>query len=312
MSNKKETYLVEGMSCAVCAQTVESMLSSLNGVKSAHVNFAASNVFIEFNDKIVSLKNLEKSVDSIGYKLITSHSANDVDEFEKKEQVQLIKAKQKAFFSILFALPVLTISMFFPQVSYANWIMFLLSGFVITWFGRDFYRIAFKQARHKSTNMDTLVALSTGTAFLFSTINTFFPKYLIKNGIQPHIYFEAATIIIALILLGRYLEEKAKSKTSDSIKKLMHLGVKTAKVLRHKKEQEIPVESVIVGDVLLIRPGEQIPVDGRIIEGYSFVDESMITGESIPVEKKEHDMVIGATLNSTGSFKMVAERHYAF
>ncbi len=305
MGIKKETYQVNGMSCAVCAQSVESILSSLKGVHSAVVNFAGSSVLVEFNEDNISIKDLEKSVKEIGYELIIDKSRYDI---EVREKIRLAKARQKTFFSIFLSLPIFTIAMFFPKIPYANWFMFFLTIPVITWFGRNFFVIAYKQAKNKSTNMDTLVALSTGTAFLFSTFNTLFPDYLISKGINPHVYFEAAVVIIALILLGRYLEEKAKSRTSQSIKKLMGLNVKTAHVIREGKEQTISIEDVVVGDILVIRPGEKIPVDGKVIEGNSSIDESMITGEAIPVIKNKNDFVIGATINKTGSFKMRAEK----
>ncbi len=308
MSFRKKTYKVEGMSCAVCAQNVESMLSSLNGVKSAHVNFATTSVLVEFDEKVVSEKGFGESVESIGYKLILDQNDEQISEIQEKEKFILKKAREKAFFSILFALPVFIISMFFPNIPYANWIMLIITVPVLSWFGRDFFIIAYKRAKHKSTNMDTLVALSTGTAFLYSTFNTIFPEFLLAKGIQPHVYFEAAVIIIALILLGRYLEEKAKSKTSDSIKKLMGLKVKTARILQNKNEKEIPIEDVKIGDILIIRPGEKVPVDGKVIDGSSYIDESMITGEPVPVEKTENDYVIGATVNTTGSFNMIAEK----
>ena len=304
----KETYQVEGMSCAVCAQSVESVLSSMNGVKSASVNFAGASVLVEFDQEQISPENLGKSVEKIGYKLVLSQSEESMQEIEKKEEKKLRKAKQNAFFSIVLAFPIFILSMFFHNIPYANWIMLILTIPVLAWFGREFFIIAYKQARHKSTNMDTLVALSTGAAFLFSTLNTIFPEYLISKGIQPHVYFEAAVVIIALILLGRYLEEKAKSRTSDSIKKLMGLRVKTARLIQDGKEIEVPIEQVAVGDTLLIRPGEKIPVDGKIIDGSSSIDESMITGEAMPVEKNESDLVIGSTINRTGSFTLRAEK----
>lgn len=308
MSSKKETYRVEGMSCAVCAQSVESMLSSLNGVKFANVNFASATVLVEYDENIVSSKEFEKSIESIGYKLIIDQSEDNLSNLEEKEKIKLKKAKQKALYSLLMAFPIFILAMFFHHLPNVNWIMLVLTIPVLSWFGRDFFIIAFKQAKNKSTNMDTLVALSTGTAFLFSTFNTIFPDFLISKGIQPHVYFEAAVTIIALILLGRYLEEKAKSRTSDSIKKLMGLKAKTARIVRNNQELEIPIDDVVIGDILIIRPGERIPVDGKVIDGYSFIDESMITGEPVPVEKKEDDLVIGATINSTGSFKMIAEK----
>ncbi len=308
MNFRKETYQVEGMSCAVCTQNVESVLSSLKGVNSAHVNFASASVLVEFNEKEVSEKEFQESIEGIGYKLIIGQKNDPIFEIQEKEKRILKKAREKALFSNLFALPVFILSMFFPDVPYANWIMFILAIPVLSWFGRDFFTIAYKQARHGSTNMDTLVALSTGTAFLYSTFNTIFPEFLLTNGIKPHVYFEAVVIIIALILLGRYLEEKAKSKTSDSIKKLMGLKVKTAQLLQNKTEKKVSIDDVKIGDILIIRPGEKIPVDGKVINGSSYVDESMITGEPIPVEKKENDYVIGATVNTTGSFNMVAEK----
>lgn len=186
--------------------------------------------------------------------------------------------------------------------------MLILSIPVIFWFGRDFYIIAYKQTKNLKANMDTLVALGTGAAFIISLFNTIFPSYLKSKGIEPHVYFEAAVVIISLILLGRYLEEKAKSKTSESIKKLMGLKVKSAMVLRNGIELLLPIDEVVVGDILIIRPGEKIPVDGKIMDGHSLVDESMITGEPIPVEKTAGAKIIGSTINKTGSFTMVAEK----
>ena len=308
MTLVKKTYQVEGMSCAVCAQSVESTLSSLNGVKSANVNFANASVNIEYNEAEVTPSQFVKSVQSVGYKIITTQTEDDIKQIEAKEILQLKKAKQKAVFSILLALPVFIFSMFFHKMPYANWIMFFLSFPVLVWFGRDFFIIGYKHAIKGRANMDTLVALSTGTAFLFSAFNTIFPHLLLSIGITPHVYFEAAVVIIALILLGRYLEEKAKSKTSGSIKKLMGLKVKTAQVIRDGIEKEIAIEDVLIGDILIIRPGEKIPVDGKVVDGSSTVDESMITGEPMPVEKTENDTVIGATINKTGSFRMRAEK----
>ncbi len=198
--------------------------------------------------------------------------------------------------------------MFFPGILYAEWIMLALSIPVIFWSGQDFFVIAFKRARHLSANMDTLIALGTGAAFLFSAFNTFFPEYLRSQGLEPHVYYEVAAVIIALILLGRYFEERAKSRTSAAIRKLMNLGSKTARVIRGGSEAEIPISEVQQGDIVIIRPGEKVPVDGKILEGRSVLDESMLTGESIPVEKKAGDTVIGATINKTGSFKMVAQK----
>ncbi|OFX85669.1 MAG: copper-translocating P-type ATPase [Bacteroidetes bacterium GWF2_33_16] len=303
----KETFMVDGMSCASCAISVETILSSFNGVKTARVNYANSSAFVEYDNAITTFAELAKAIEQIGYslKIDTSDNAILSDEEEKKK---LQKAKQKAFYSILLALPVFTIAMFFHHLPFGNWIMLFFTIPIIFWFGRDFYIIAYKQAIHKSANMDTLVALGTGSAFIISLFNTFVPSYLLSKGIQPHVYYEAATVIISLILLGRYLEEKAKSKTSDSIKKLMGLKVKSAIVIRDGKEMKISIDDVVIGEIIIIRPGEKIPVDGKILEGHSAVDESMLTGESMPVEKTNGDFVIGSTVNKTGSFTMVAEK----
>ncbi len=308
MSIKKETYPVEGMSCASCAQSVESILSSLEGIKQANVNYANASVLVEFDENMVSPAKMEKAVNDIGYKLIIDNTTENISELEAKEKLKLKKTKQRAFYSIAFAIPVFMIAMFFPKIPFANWIMMVLTLPVIVWFGREFFIIAWKQAKNKSTNMDTLVALGTGAAFLFSIFNTIFPEYLLSKRLQPHVYFEAATVIISLILLGRYFEAKAKSRTSDSIKKLMGLKVKTARVLRNHKESEIPIDEVQKGDILIIRPGEKIPVDGVVTDGESYIDESMITGESIPAEKTKGDKVIGATINKTGSFTMKVKK----
>ena len=308
MSFTKETYKVDGMSCASCAMSVETMLSSLEGIKTAHVNYANSSVWVEYDPEKVSSSQMQKSISSIGYSLLIELKEDDLLQIDLSEKMKLRKARNKAFYSILFSLPVFFIAMFYHTMSYANWIMLIFTLPVILWFGRDFFIIALKQTLHKSANMDTLVAIGTGSAFIYSVFNTFFPNYLLSRGIHPHVYYEASSVIISLILLGRYLETKAKSKTSDSIRKLMGLKVKTAKVIRDGIEIELAIDDVLLGDILIIRPGEKIPVDGEIIEGLSTIDESMITGEAIPAEKGIGQKVIGSTINKTGSFKMIAEK----
>lgn len=303
----KRNFKVEGMHCASCASSVESMLGSMEEVKEARVNFADESVFVEYDGEKLAPSKMQEAVQKIGYDLVIEQKT-DLEKEAAKEKEKLDLAGKKAFLAIAFSIPVFVISMFLPEVPFRNWILLGLTLPVITWFGREFFQIAWKQARHGTTNMDTLVALGTGAAFLFSLFNTLFPDYLLSRGITPHVYYEAAAVIISLILLGRYFEARAKSRTSDSIKRLMGLQVKTAKVIRDGEEIEVPVDQVEVDDVVQIRPGEKIPVDGRIIQGYSSVDESMITGESIPVEKSKGDQVIGATLNKTGSFQIRAEK----
>jgi len=304
----KKIYRVEGMSCASCASSVESMLASLNGIKSAQINYANASVIVEFDDEKITHQEMQRAVEKIGYKLITDQKNDDISTIEDLEKIKLLKAKQKAIYSIIFTIPVFIMSMFYHHMPYGNWLMLVFSIPVIFWFGRNFYIIAYKQTLHLSTNMDTLVTLGTGSAFIISLFNTFFPYYLNSRGIQPHVYYEAATVIISLILLGRYLEERAKSKTSDSIRKLMGLKVKSAIVIRDGNEISISIDDVVVGDIIIMRPGEKIPVDGKIIDGHTTIDESMITGEPLSVEKTVNDNVIGSTINKNGSFKMIAEK----
>jgi len=306
MKPVREFYKIEGMSCTTCASSVDNVLSSLNGVLSANVNFASQSVLVEFDPEKTTIREMTDAVEKIGYHLITEKALIFDEEIREKQRLRKLKINLFAAFS--FSLPVFIIAMFLDHMPYRNWIMLILSCPVMGWFGREFFIIAWKRAKHLTTNMDTLVALGSGTAFAFSVFNTVFPSVLEAGGMEAHVYYEAAVIIISFILLGRFLEEKARIKTSSAIRKLVNLGVKTAKVIRNGEEKEVLISKVMKGDIILIRPGEKIPVDGHVTDGSSLVDESMITGESIPVLKQQGDMVIGATLNQTGSLKMVAEK----
>ncbi|MDP4281699.1 MAG: heavy metal translocating P-type ATPase [Bacteroidota bacterium] len=304
---KKEILKVEGMSCTSCASSVQSMLGALDGVVTANVNFANERVTIEYDPEIVTMEEMVKAVEGIGYKLVATNELTPEQE-QERETEKLRKLRFNAIMSLIFSVPVVLIAMVFHHMPYANWIMMILSVPVLGWFGRNFFIIAVKRARHLSSNMDTLVALGTGTAFLFSAFNTIFPGFLISRGMEPHVYYEASAVIIAFISLGRYLEDRAKSKTSEALKKLLNLGVKTAHVIRNGVEKEVLISKVRIGDIMIIRPGEKIPTDGKIAEGTSYIDESMITGESLPVEKKSGDKVIGGTLNQFGTLNAVAEK----
>jgi Cu2+-exporting ATPase len=307
MSLVKDRYEIEGMTCASCANSVESILSHVEGVKSASVNFADASVLVEHEPAVATPKKMQEAVAEIGYSLLINQKEGEESRQEREEK-KLRDTRLKLIVAVVLSVPVVYIAMLFPEIPYADWIMLALTTPVVAWSGKDFFIIAYKRARHFSANMDTLIALGTGAAFLFSAFNTFFPAYLRSRGLEPHVYYEVAAVIVALILLGRYFEERAKSRTSAAIKKLINLGVKTARVIRGGTEMEITIGEVQKGDIILIRPGEKVPVDGKITEGKSVLDESMITGESIPVEKEAGDTVIGATINKTGSFKMVAER----
>jgi P-type Cu2+ transporter len=306
-----ETFPLKGMSCASCAQSVESALRSSEGVKEANVNFASNTALVSYDSSVTEPKKLQQAVMGIGYELIIPQKENEIHNetsHEHEHHHQDHSLKYKLTTAIGLAVPVMIISMIWHNMEYGGWAMFILSLPVILWCGKDFYVVAWKRAKHFSANMDTLIAMGTGAAFLFSVFNLFFPSVLTVKGFMPHLYFESAVVIIALILLGRFLEDRAKSKTNTAIEKLMSLQSKEAKVLRDGKEFLIPVEEVLAGDILQIRPGEKIPVDGVIETGESSIDESMVTGEAMPVDKRKGDLVIGGTINSSGSFTIRATK----
>jgi Cu2+-exporting ATPase len=302
----KNTFPVTGMTCAACASSVESMLTSTAGVEKASVNFATASVAVIYK-KEVTVETLQASVQSIGYDLIID--VENASEMQQQEQEKQYRSMQKrTTWSALLTLPIFIIGMFYMNWEAGRWISLVLTLPVLFWFGRSFFINAFKQAKYGKANMDTLVALSTGIAFLFSLFNTLFPAFWHERGIHPHVYYEAATVIITFISLGKLLEEKAKSNTSSAIKKLMGLQPQTLTVIVEGKEVMLPINAVQVGQVIAVRPGERIPVDGKVTEGGSFVDESMVSGEPVPVEKTKGSAVLSGTVNQKGSFRFVAEK----
>ncbi|MFR6543737.1 MAG: heavy metal translocating P-type ATPase [Butyricimonas virosa] len=304
----KETFQVLGMSCAVCALNVETTLGAQEGVYEAKVNFAGSTVLVDYNPRVITPAELQKAVEAAGYELVVENT-EDTDQADHLQREEFLALKRKTIGAIVLALPVFVIGMFFMHMPYGNWIMLAFTIPVMAFFGRDFFAHAYMQLKHGRANMDTLVAVSTGVAFLFSLFNTIWPEYWTSRGLEAHVYYEAAAVIIALILLGRLLEAKAKFSTSTAIKKLMGLQPKTVtKILADGSEEEVPIREVEVGDVLVVKPGEKIPVDGEVTEGSSFVDESMITGESIPVEKVKGQPVYAGTINEKGSFRFRADK----
>ena len=297
-----------GMSCAVCALNVETTLGAQEGVYEAKVNFAGSTVLVDYNPQVITPVELQKAVEAAGYELVVENT-EDTDQADRLQREEFLALKRKTIGAIVLAVPVFVIGMFFMHMPYGNWIMLAFTIPVMAFFGRDFFVHAYMQLKHGRANMDTLVAVSTGVAFLFSLFNTIWPEYWTSRGLEAHVYYEAAAVIIALILLGRLLEAKAKFSTSTAIKKLMGLQPKTVtKILADGSEEEVPIREVEVGDVLVVKPGEKIPVDGEVTEGASFVDESMITGESIPVEKVKGQPVYAGTINEKGSFRFRAEK----
>ncbi len=303
----KNNFPVSGMSCASCAVSVESMLKSQQGVISASVNFAASSVWVEYNPDITNPKTFRAVIQSIGYDLIADEAESHNQEEIRQHESAILK--QKTIFAALLTLPVVVIGMFLMNMPFANWIMLVLSTPVVFWFGRGFFSVAFRQLKHGKTNMDTLVALSTGIAYFFSLFNTVFPHVLMFEGSHPPVYFEASAVIIVFILLGRLLEERAKANTSSAIKKLIGLQADTVTLVGDFGIEIIQaISSVQIGNKLRVKPGERIPVDGIVIDGTSFVDESTITGEPIPVEKLSGHQVFAGTINQKGSFVMQAQK----
>ncbi|RCR71711.1 Cu(2+)-exporting ATPase [Larkinella punicea] len=295
------------MSCAACAVSVESMLKTTPGVVDAGVNYANQQAWVEFDPQVVTQQELQTAIRSIGYDLVMDVEDPQAVQAEAQER-QYESLKKRMIWAAVLSVPVVVIGMFFMNIPYANEIMLVLSAPVVFGLGRSFFVNAWKQARHGKTNMDTLVALSTGIAFLFSTFNTLNPDFWHRRNIHPHVYFETAAVIVVFILLGKLLEERAKSNTSSAIKKLMGLQPKTVRIVENDVETEIPVASVRVGQVIVVRPGEKIPVDGVVVAGTSFVDESMISGEPVPVEKKAEQTVFAGTINQKGSFRFRAEK----
>ncbi len=303
---RRESFPVTGMSCTACAVSAESVLKTTEGVKDAGVNFATQSAWVE-TDCSVSPEQLQQALRSVGYDLIIEKE-NAQEKQAEAQQQQYAALKKRTLYAGLLTLPVFIIGMFFMDMPYGEWIMMVLTAPVLFWFGRHFFVNAWKQASHKQANMDTLVALSTGIAFFFSTFNTFYPEFWTSRGLEAHVYFEAAAVIITLISLGKLLEERAKANTSSAIKKLIGLQPKTVHAVVDGMEQEIPVAAVQPGYMLLVRPGEKIPVDGEVASGSSYADESMISGEPIPVQKQAGEKVFAGTVNQQGSFHFRAEK----
>jgi Cu+-exporting ATPase len=308
---------IQGMSCASCANAIEQAVNKVAGVEECHVNFAASQAKVAYNPQTTDLQHIQQAVTDAGYSATLPEETENGEEGER-ESLQIEKELKKkvlvgGIVSAILVIGSLPMMLgvhwpWFPNWLHNPWLQLILTTPVMVWCGRSFFEGARTAIQHGNTNMNTLVALGTGAAYFYSLFPTFFPQFFRDRGLAPDVYYEAAAVIITLILFGRLLEHRAKKQTSAAIKKLMGLQAKTARVVRDGEETDIPVKEVVVGDVVIVRPGEKIPVDGEIIEGSSTVDESMVTGESVPVEKKRGDEVIGATINKTGSFKFRAAR----
>lgn len=300
-------FAVKGMTCAACVGAVERALKELYGVLNITVNLAAEKASVEYIPTIVSFEDFKRVVRETGY---TAEQITEefVDREQKKREQEFQILKKQFIISAILTVPVVIASML-PVPLLSNWyVLFILATPVQFWSGMRFHKAALSALKRLTTNMNTLISIGTTSAYIYSLTATFMPHLFFKGGITPHVYFETSATIITLILLGRLLEARAKGKTSEAIKKLMKLQPKTARVIRDDAEKEILIDEVAIGDIVIIRPGERMPVDGEVVNGYSTVDESMLTGESMPVEKSVGSKVFGGTVNKVGSFRIMALR----
>ena len=306
--NIKNTYPVLGMSCASCAARVDKTLNGLPGVYQATVNYATAVAQVEYNPKVCSDATLQSAVQDAGYDLLVDTGVDVADKAEEIRLTRYRKIKRRTVAALLLSLPIMVISMFFEDISSLKYVPWILATPVVFGLGREFYINAWRQLKHGTSNMDTLVAVSTGIAYTFSVFNLLFPDFWLSRGIEPHIYFEAASVIIAFILLGRLLEERAKQNTSTAIKKLIRLQPKTVTIIVDSDERTVPITAVQKGDTILVKPGERIAVDGMVVTGESYVDESMLNGEPVPLHKQSGEKVFAGTINQKGTFRFIADK----
>lgn len=306
--NIKNTYPVLGMSCASCAARVDKTLNGLPGVYQATVNYATAVAQVEYNPKVCSDATLQSAVQDAGYDLLVDTGEDVADKAEEIRLTRYRKIKRRTVAALLLSLPIMVISMFFEDISSLKYVLCILATPVVFGLGREFYINAWRQLKHGTSNMDTLVAVSTGIAYTFSVFNLLFPDFWLSRGIEPHIYFEAASVIIAFILLGRLLEERAKQNTSSAIKKLIGLQPKTVTIIVDSDERTVPITAVQKGDTILVKHGERIAVDGMVVTGESYVDESMLNGEPVPMHKQSGEKVFAGTINQKGTFRFIADK----
>lgn len=303
MSEKQETYTlpVKGMTCAACAVSIEKTLKKLEGVDSAQVNYATNTVLVALSGG-VNLPQLKKAVKKSGYDLLLDKTGIDSKDSELKG------LERHLYLALPLTVVIVVLSMFVGPFEYKNFVLLLLTLPVLFWSGLRFYKSAISQLSRLSVNMDTLIATGTGAAFLFSLVVTLFPTLLTDQGQTAHVYYESAAVIVSFILLGKYLEESAKSKTSSAIEKLYSLNVNTVTRLTNGNQETVKIEEVAIGDLLLVKAGDRIPVDGVLVEGESTIDESMLLGEAMPVEKLVGDFVKAGTVNLRSSLQVRAEK----
>jgi len=315
------TLKLRGMSCASCARSIEDAINSVPGVNECIVNFGAEQATVDYDPRKTDLQAIQNAVDAAGYSAYPLQTQNlmvgEDDEEKKYRQQESRDLRRKVTVGAIFSIALLIGSLpmmtglhlpLIPTWLHNPWLQLILTTPVQFWCGYSFYINTWKALKRHAATMDTLIALGTSAAYFYSLFATLFPHFFIAQGLMAEVYYETAAIVITLILLGRLLENRAKGQTSEAIRKLMGLQAKTARLIRHGREVDVPIEEVQIGDVVLVRPGEKIPVDGEVVEGKSTVDEAMVTGESVPTKKQPGDEVIGATINKTGSFKFRATR----
>lgn len=309
----KISFPIIGMHCASCARLIEKKLNKLSGVQTASVNYASEIATVSYDSAVCTNENLKHAVEEAGYKAIVEEGTESSDRKDVAKKLELQSLKKKVTVSLILGALV-----FFG--SFPNWFPFVpsvlsnplhlmfLAGIIQFWAAADLYRATWSGLKNRTANMDTLIVMGTSAAFFYSVPFVVIPQFMMMLGLPEAMYFDTSAIVIALILLGRYFESNAKEQTGGAIKKLLGMQAKTARVLRDDKEVDISIDEVEVGDIIRVRPGEKIPVDGMITEGESFVDESMITGESMPVTKIKGNPVVGSTINKNGSFLMTATK----
>ncbi|HUQ84876.1 MAG TPA: heavy metal translocating P-type ATPase [Candidatus Limnocylindrales bacterium] len=311
MTEIKKSYPIKGMHCASCVRVTERALKKTHGVKEAVVNLATQKATVTYDQDNCTPEQLAESISKTGYTLDLDEKSEEIQEIEKKKELK--ELRKKVIISLSAGALILWGSFpglinTAPEILKNFYVQLILATPIQFWAAAEFYRATIPALKNRTANMDTLVSLGTTVAFIYSVFVTFFPSVVMNLGIDHMPYFDVAVIVIGLILLGRYFEAKAKLGTSGAIKKLLGLQAKTARVMRDGKEIDIPIEEVQVGEIIRVRPGEKIPVDGELTEGESSIDESMVSGESIPTDKTKGDIVIGSTINKSGTFLYKATR----
>ena len=303
----RATFPVVGMSCAACAARVNKILSKQHGVVEANVNYATATVQVTFDPRECSPEVMRRAVEDGGYGLVID-GAGDAGGAESRRRREYVRLKRQTIGAAMLSVIIMAVSMAWGGNLWADCTSWVLASVVLFVFGRRFFVNAWKQLMHGTANMDTLVANSTGIAYLFSVFNLLFPDFWRQRGIEPHLYFEAAGMIVAFILLGRLLEDRAKHKTSAAIRKLSGLRPRTVTLATEDGERTVSVENTRPGDIVIVKPGERIAVDGVVIDGESYVDESMLNGEPLPGAKHEGDTVYAGSVNQRGTFRFRAAK----